>query len=400
MAEGETRIANFSTAEDCRTTLRCLEVLGVRVTRFQNVVTITGVGKTGFRKPDQPLDCGNSGTTARLLAGLLAGQAFDSVLTGDESLSARPMGRIIEPLDQMGAAIHSSDGKLPIHFYGSQRLVGIEYEQRVASAQVKSCLLLAGLLADGRTTVADRTPTRDHTERMLRWLGAEVAETETAADRTLSVSGGSALTARDIDVPADTSSAVFFFVAGACLKGSDVTMPGVGLNPTRSAIIDIVRELGGNIEVADERENSNEPRGTVRVSGGLIAASANNLVRDGIIPKIIDEVPALAVFGTQIEGGIEIRDAAELRHKETDRISAIVENLRRMNATVEEFPDGFRIERSDLKGAVVDSFGDHRIAMAFAVAGLLADGETEIENAQCVDISFPGFFDTLAEAVR
>ncbi|MFN0277915.1 MAG: 3-phosphoshikimate 1-carboxyvinyltransferase [Pyrinomonadaceae bacterium] len=385
IAVGETRIENFSTAEDCRTTLKCLEQLGVSITKCGNDVIVKGVGKNGLRKPEQPLDCGNSGTTARLLAGILAGQPFDSVLTGDESLSRRPMNRIIEPLTEMGAKIESRDGCLPLHIFGGQNLRGVEHELPIASAQVKSCLLLAGLFAEGKTSVVERTPTRDHTERMLEWFGA----------------GDASLTARDINIPSDVSSAAFFIVASACLSGSDILLPNVGLNSTRTTILNVLQSVGVDVQISMTAEICNERRGSIRVRGRLEQdLIKKRLILDGdIISKIIDEIPILAVLGTQLNFGIEIRDASELRVKETDRISAIAENLRRMNAVVEEFPDGFKVERSDLKGASIDSFGDHRIAMAFAVAGLLAEGETEIQSAECVNISFPGFFETLSSVV-
>lgn len=399
MAEGQTLISNFSEAADCQSTLSCLQALGVRISRSENIVTITGVGKRGFQKPDGPLDCGNSGTTARLLTGVLAGQSFDSVITGDASLSARPMGRIIKPLRKMGAQVEADGGRLPIRISGDKSLASIEYRPDIASAQVKSCVLLAGLLADSRTALIEDTATRDHTERMLEWLGVEVETATNYGSQRISVSGDSVLVARDINIPGDISSAAYFLAAGVCLPDSDVTIPNVGLNATRSAILEFLRMIGGSIDVLDQMDISNEPRGTLRVLGG-VKPSGETVVRGPAVPQVIDEIPILAVIGTQLTAGLEVRDAAELRHKETDRIAAVVENLRRMNGIVDEFPDGFRVERSDLKGASLDPFGDHRIAMAFAIAGLLAEAETEIADPGCVDISFPGFFDTLADVVR
>jgi 3-phosphoshikimate 1-carboxyvinyltransferase len=389
IAEGESRIDNFSTAADCRTTLNCLEALGIAISRLGTTITISGAGKAGLRPPKIPLDCGNSGTTARLLAGVLAVQPFDSVLIGDSSLRSRPMDRIIEPLRQMGARIESDNGRLPLRILGGQELHGIQYKPPVASAQVKSCLLLAGLFAKGQTTVLEPIATRDHTERLLQWMGANIAAG--------AISGELPLTARDIDIPGDVSSAAFFVAAAACLPGSVLKVSDVGLNPSRTAFIDLLASAGADIEVSDRLEACSEPRGSLTVRGG---ANRSQVIQSHEIPKLIDEIPMLAVVGTQLAGGIAVRDAGELRHKETDRIAAMVENLRRMNATVDEFPDGFRVERSQLKGAAVDPFGDHRVAMAFAVAGLLADGATEIRHSECVDISFPGFFDTLAEVVR
>ena len=402
IADGDTRIENFSTGEDCRTTVRSLEQLGVSFTQTRNDVLVKGVGKNGLRKPEKPLDCGNSGTTARLLAGILAGQQFDSVLTGDRSLSRRPMNRIIEPLTAMGAKIQSENGYLPLRISGGRQLFGIGHEMPVASAQVKSCLLLAGLFAQGKTTVVENTPTRDHTEQMLKWFEADVEFAEASAIKRISINGGSLLSARDVDIPSDISSAGFLIIAAACLEGSDILVPHVGLNPTRAAVINIIRNLGADVQELAVDEICNELNGLIHVRGGIerkSGAGPNRLSGD-IIPQIIDEIPILAILGTQIDGGIEIRDAGELRLKESDRISAVVENLRLMNAVVEEFSDGFKVEPSQLKGAKIDPYGDHRVAMAFAIAGLLAEGETEILNAECVDISFPGFFDTLSLAVE
>lgn len=399
MASGVTRIENFSLSVDCASTLECLRALGIAIERRGSTVTVTGKGKTGFRPPAAALDCGNSGTTMRLLSGLVAGQRFESVLTGDESLRNRPMGRIIRPLESMGAAIDSEGGKAPLNVHGCNPLKAASVIPEAASAQIKSAILIAGLNSNGVTSVIEATPTRDHTERMLRWLGADVAEEEIEDGLKLSVSGNFRLTARDIVVPADISAAAFFMVAAACLPGSNVVMKGVGINGSRRAIIDILRALGADIEITDRREISNEPVGNLTVFGSLNRANSGpNLISGKTIAGIIDEIPALAVFGTQLDGGIEVRDAAELRLKESDRISTLVENLRLMGAAVEEFDDGFAVHRSRLKGARVNPRGDHRIAMAFAVAGLFADGVTEIEDAACCDVSFPNFFDTLDSA--
>lgn len=359
-------------------------------------MTITGVGKAGFLKPDAPLDCGNSGTTMRLLSGILAGQDFESVLVGDESLSRRPMKRVIEPLTQMGAFIESTDGHAPLTIRGKNPLKAVEYHLPVASAQIKSCVLLAGLNSDGETSVIEPVPTRDHTERMLRGFGVEVDQID---DGRIAVSGSSKLVATDLRVPGDVSSAAFFLVAAACLSGSRVEMPNVGLNPTRTAVIEVLRRFGANIEVTNATESGGEPIGSLIVSGSeLKNAGADSVVRGEKIANLIDEVPILAVFGTQVEGGIEIRDAGELRVKESDRIAAVAENLKRMGADVEEFDDGLRVGKSELKASTLDSFGDHRIAMAFAVAALFAEGETEIIGAECAAVSFPGFYEALESA--
>lgn len=397
MAAGETRIENFASSADCASTLECLRQLGVDVRREDPAVYINGVGNGGFQHPATDLDCGNSGTTMRLLAGILAGQRFESVLTGDDSLRMRPMGRIIEPLSLMGASIDSENGRAPLRIMGRGPLRGIEYELPVASAQIKSCLLLAGLNADGGTSVIEPVATRDHTERMLRWFGVDVA----CVEGRISIGGASGLrTAGTLVVPGDISAASFFIVAAACLRGSRVRIENVGLNPTRTAILDVLKSTcGASISLSKATEHNNEPVGAVGVEGGLNPQEGIE-VRGSVIANIIDEIPVLAVIGTQLETGLEIRDAAELRVKESDRIAAVVENLRRMGAAVEEFEDGFRVRKSRLTGARIDSFGDHRIAMAFAVAGLIADaGETEISGAECVAVSFPGFFEVLESVV-
>ena len=401
MAMGETRIENFATSADCSSTVSCLQTLGVEITRDGNTVVVSGVGKTGFAPPSEPLDCGNSGTTMRLLSGIMAGQNFSSILIGDESLQKRPMKRVIAPLTQMGAEIASDDGRAPLHISSKQPLTAIEYQPPVASAQIKSCVMLAGLNADGETSVIEPVQTRDHTERMLRWFGVDVNIDQSGEAARITVAGDARLTSHDLFVPSDISSAAFFMVAASCLVGSDITLPNVGFNASRAAVFEVLRDLGADVQLADQREINNEPVATLRIRGGISSGgrTSPNLVNGATVANLIDEIPILAVFGTQIDGGLEIRDAAELRVKESDRISAIVENLRRMGAVVDEFPDGFKVERSKLQGAVIDSFGDHRIAMAFAVAGLLATGETEIIGAECADISFPGFFETLESVV-
>jgi len=395
MANGETRIDNFATSADCASTLGCIDGLGVNIRRDGNTVFVSGVGKTGFSAPTSPLDCGNSGTTMRLLSGILAGQSFESVLIGDESLQSRPMKRVIEPLGMMGSVIYSDEGKAPLTINGKHPLTAIEYQPPVASAQIKSCVMLAGLNSNGVTTVIESVQTRDHTERMLKWFGVDLNIAKDEAGTKISVSGDAKLTARDLVVPSDISSAAFFMVAAACLPGSDITMPNVGLNPSRRAVLDVMQRFGANIELLDPTEDCNDPVAAMRVRGGFAASSASHVLQGEIIANLIDEVPILAILGTQLDGGIEIRDAAELRVKESDRISAVVENLKRMGAGVTEFPDGLKVERSKLTGARIDSFGDHRIAMAFGIAGLFADGETEIDGAECANVSFPGFFETL-----
>ncbi|MBX3296041.1 MAG: 3-phosphoshikimate 1-carboxyvinyltransferase [Acidobacteria bacterium] len=395
IAAGTTRISNFSASKDCGSTLECLTTLGVGIASSGSEVIITG-RPDGFQSPAAELDCGNSGTTIRLMAGLLAGLGVEATLTGDESLRSRPMGRIIGPLEKMGALIESSEGKAPVHLVGGRKLVGIEYELPVASAQVKSCVLLAGLNAAGSTSVIERTPTRDHTERMLRGFGVEVDVSAFGSGRKISVHGGSRLKATDLTVPGDVSSAAFFLVAAAILPDSDVTIRDVGLNPTRSAILDVLRAYGVGIEIANERISGGEPIGDVRVRSLVLPKRPTGYsIRGEMVANLIDEVPALAILGACSEGGLEICDAGELRVKESDRIASIVTNLRAMGAEIEEFENGFRVEMSELKGGRFDSFGDHRIAMAFAVAGIAAKGETVIENAECAGVSFPAFYEVL-----
>jgi len=401
IAAGETRITNYAASADCASTLECLAQLGVEWSRDDAVVTVRGRHKYGLTAPNGELDCGNSGTTMRLISGILAGQPFESTLTGDDSLRGRPMRRVIDPLTQMGAKIDSNDGKPPLTITGQHPLSAIEYNTPVASAQIKSCVLLAGLYSDGTTAVIESVQTRDHTERMLDWFGVDV---ETIADREgsrITIDGSSVLRARDLVVPGDISAAAFFMVAAAGLAGSDITMRNVGMNPTRSAIFNVLRALGANIEVSTVSHLGNEPVADIRVKGGLGADDpAVKTVKGHMIANLIDEIPILAVLGTQITGGVQIRDAAELRVKETDRIAAVCRNLELMGAEVEEYDDGFRVGPARLRGATVESYGDHRIAMAFAVAGIFADGETEIVGADCAAVSFPGFFETLEAVVR
>lgn len=396
LATGVTRISNFASSADCASTLSCLQGLGVGIEHDGANVTVSGKGKHGLSAPKAPLDCGNSGTTMRLMAGILAGQHFDSALTGDESLSGRPMKRVIAPIESMGATIDSMEGHAPLTIHGMNPLKAIEYRTPVASAQVKSCVLLAGLNADGRTSVIESVPTRDHTERMLRWFGAEVCEDKVEGGNRITVSGDAELVARDFTVPSDISSAAFFLVAAACLAESEIELPNVGINSTRNAVIGVLKECGADIAVQREGEICNEPTADLLVRGGLRSDISGPMILEGeIIGNLIDEVPILAVFGTRIEGGLEIRDAGELRVKESDRIASVVTNLRKMGAEVEELEDGLRVGKSELKGAHLDSFGDHRIAMAFSVAGLLAEGVTEIEGAECAAVSFPEFFEVM-----
>lgn len=413
LAEGRSRVTNFSTSADCTTTLDCLRQLGVSIDVEETTVSIEGRGARGLRAPAAMLDCGNSGSTMRLLAGVLAGQAFVSELTGDDSLRSRPMRRIIEPLEQMGARIASTNGRAPLRIEGRQPLSPIAHEMTVASAQVKSCILLAALNAQGRTEVVEEAcVTRDHTERMLRWLGvalesrgAEHAETTRSV---LSLDGPARLHARDISIPGDISSAAFFIAAAALLPGSTLQLEAVGLNPTRAEILKTLPALGLSVSATNEREECNEAVGDIRVSAdeghdapSSSSAEGRNILRGAGVARLIDELPVLAVVGSQLPGGLEIREAAELRVKESDRIRATVENLRAMGASVEEFDDGLRVAgRTRLRGALIRTHGDHRIAMAFAIAALLAEGESELDDAACARISLPEFFELLEAVVE
>ncbi|CAN5338065.1 3-phosphoshikimate 1-carboxyvinyltransferase [soil metagenome] len=412
LAVGRTRIENYATSAECASTLQCLKQLSVSVEQAGASVSIAGAGVALPRMALSALDCGNSGTTMRLLAGALAGQSFNSILTGDESLRSRPMSRIIEPLTRMGADIESEQGRAPLRIAGRRPLSAISYQLPVASAQVKSCVLLAGLNAEGRTEVIEQeSATRDHTEQLLLWFGVEVeVESEMSlsengghARHIVSLAGGQQLIARDVAVPGDISSAAFFLAAAALLPDSDLTIREVGLNPTRTHILDTLNVFGARASVEDRREESNEPIGDLRVChnpNGLALVATSELdhavLRGAPVAGLIDELPILAVVGSQIEGGLEIRDAAELRVKETDRISATVANLRAMGCEVEEYEDGMFVKgRTPLRGARLDARGDHRIAMAFTIAALIADGASEIDGAECVRISFPEFFPAL-----
>ena len=409
IANGTSRIENYSTSADCAATLSCLHKLGVHIEKKDAEVIVRGVGLGGLTAPADELDCANSGTTMRLLSGILAGQSFVSTLTGDDSLRSRPMQRIIEPLQMMGAEISSNDGHAPLIIHGRKVLQPIDYELLVASAQVKSCILLAGLNAQGKTAVVENEATRDHTERMLQCFGANIQtgkpDREPADARFASVDGPARLNARNVVVPGDISSAVYFIAAAALLPGSSLEVLDIGLNPTRIAFVGILQELGCVVRIEGLREESNEPVGSIRVQGNdssIFRGADERLTVNGLaIPKLIDELPLLAVFGSQLPGGIEIRDAKELRVKESDRISATVENLRAMGAEVDEFEDGLRVNgQVKLGGAKIDPRGDHRIAMSFTVAALLAEGETEIADAECVSVSFPEFFELLGSVIQ
>ena len=398
LADASTEISNFSTAADCASTVACLRDLNVSIERKHDKVIFAGSQK--LVAPRRPLDCGNSGSTLRILAGVLAGHDFTAELIGDESLSARPMRRIIEPLEMMGAKIEATDGKAPLKVHGSSRLNPITYKLPVASAQVKSAVLFAALNAAGRTTVIESSPSRDHTERLFNGFGVPVT---TSADLSVTLDGPARFHGGAITIPGDVSSAAYFVAAAMLLGDSKLTIEGAGLNPTRAAFLSVLTSWGGDISIRDLETERNEPFGTINVRGGLTgtASESDRTLSRSMIPSLIDELPLLAVVGSQIEGGIQIRDAAELRHKESDRLATTAANLRAMGAEVEEFADGLAVSGpAQLHGASIDAHGDHRIAMAFSVAALIAKGETEIAGAECVAISFPEFFTLLESLVQ
>jgi 3-phosphoshikimate 1-carboxyvinyltransferase len=394
IAEGVTQINFFARSADCSSTVSCLAGLGVAFERKDDTVSVQGLGLTGLKPPALDLDAGNSGSTMRMLAGILAAQPFRSRLIGDASLSRRPMRRIIEPLTRMGAHITAEDGGRPPLVIEGCALVAIHYELPVASAQVKSAVLFAGLYTGGDTSVLEPAVTRDHTEIALEQFGAQVER----QGRTITVAGGATLTGRKLYVPGDFSSAAFFIAAALALPESNLVIQNVGLNPTRTALLDLLVPMGGRVKVLNLDLVNGELIGDLHVEsseleGGEIAIES--------VPGLIDELPVLAVLGTRMEQGLAFHGAAELRVKESDRLSAVAGNLRRMGAEVEEWPDGLRIPgHQKLHGAEIESHGDHRIAMAFAVAGLMAEGTTTIQGSDCVDISFPGFFELLAEHVE
>lgn len=396
LGDGPSRLLNYSSARDCQSTLDCLEALGVPAKRSPAAIEITGVGVHGLQAPTRVLDAGNSGTTIRLLSGILAGQPFTTEITGDESIQHRPMKRIIEPLTLLGARIAARDGSYaPLHIHGGN-LSGIEYTPPIASAQVKSCTLLAGLFADGVTSVIETTPTRNHTEVMLRECGVALQREQTSTGERLSIVGGQALKALgEYTVAGDLSSAAFFLVAALIVPDAELHLRHIGINPSRTALLDVLRQMGGQLDITNPRLVHGEPVADLSARSSKLQGDLT--LSGAVIANLIDELPILAVAATQLEGTLTVRDARELRVKESDRIRAIVDNLRRMNAQIEEFEDGFQIKgRQTLRGAAVDSYGDHRIAMAFAVAALGAEGATQIANAEAASVSLPEFYRLLA----
>src|SRR5215472_3173357 len=397
LAEGTSELRNFSAAADCHSTLACMIALGAEVKTVKDTVRVTGRGAHGLRSSWRALDAGNSGTTMRLLTGILAGQSFSSKLTGDDSLQKRPMKRVIVPLCEMGADIRGrEDNFAPLEIHGA-KLRAIDYQMPIASAQVKSAVLLAGLFAEGLTGVTEPARTRDHTELALEEFGASVEKSgQTVRVHGLGAGDGRGkLLAKSLDVPGDLSSAVFFLAAASLFPDSNLLIHNVGLNPTRTVILDVFAEMGASIQMLGLKSSQGEIIGDLAVKG---ASLKGGVIAGGRIPLVIDELPMLAALGPYTENGIEIRDAAELRVKESDRIAALAENLRRMDAKVEERPDGLKVAgrvAGKLRGAEIDPHGDHRIAMAFAVAGLAAQGNTVIRDADCANVSFPTFFSEL-----
>jgi 3-phosphoshikimate 1-carboxyvinyltransferase len=392
LAMGSSRITGYLDSGDPHATIGCLRSLGVRMDHVSpGELVVHGTGLHSWREPDDVLDCVRSGTTMRLLAGLLAGQGFYSVLTGSAQLRRRPMERITLPLRKMGAEIRGrQSGRFPPLTISDRELSGIEYAMPVASAQVKSCVLLAGLYAKGSTTVTEPAPSRDHTERMLRARGVPVL----SRGLTHTLHGPAPeLVALDASVPGDFSSAAYLVVGALLLPRSEVLVRGVGVNSTRAGLLDVLGQMGATIEILNQRDQGGEPVGDILVRGQELHGAE---VSGSIVPRMIDEFPILAVAATQAHGTTQVRDAAELRVKETDRISALVESLRALGARVEGRPDGFDIEGpTPLRGAQVDSYGDHRLAMALAIAGLVAEGRTLIVGAECIADSFPGFEESL-----
>ena len=391
IADGDSRIHNYSTGADCHSTLGCVRTLGIEVEEAGTEVVIRGRGLDGLRAPASNLDAGNSGSTIRMLSGILAAQPFLTRIFGDESLSRRPMQRIMRPLAEMGAEIHAREDKFPpLEIHGA-RLRPIDYTLPVPSAQVKTCVLFAGLFAEGRTSVSEPVASRDHTEIALREFGADL----TVAQRTISLAGRPHLTGRELMVPSDLSSAAFFIVAALLVPGSQLTIRGVGLNPTRSALLDFLTGMGARILIPTLESSNGELVGDIVVQHSELKGGT---VEGALSAALIDEIPVLAVLGAATEEGLTVRDAGELRVKETDRIRTVVENLRRLGVQAEERPDGMVIPgRQKFRAAEFDSFGDHRIAMAFAVAALRADGPSVIENADAASVSFPEFWSKLAD---
>lgn len=398
IAEGNARVTNFLTGADCLSTIACMQALGVQIERSGDEVQVYGRGLRGLRPPAAMLDCGNSGTTIRLLSGLLAGQSFTATLTGDDSLRRRPMLRVVEPLRRLGAQIDGEEGgkRAPITIQG-QPLRGGTIELTVASAQVKSALLLAGLLADAPLVLTGKIVSRDHTERMLAAMGIDLRVTD---DRITLYPPAHPVFPYPLSlrVPGDPSSATFWWVAAAIHPDAEITTTGVALNPTRTGALDVLRAMGASVEVRNQRMEGQEPVGDVTVRSGPLTATT---IGGDLIPRLIDELPVLAVAAAHAQGRTVIRDAAELRAKESDRIATVSTELRKLAVQVTPTEDGLIVEGGgELHGAAVESYGDHRLAMMLAVASLVAEGQTMIADADCVTVSYPTFWEHLAQVAQ
>ena len=397
IADGITEVRNFLQGADCLATIRCFRSLGIEIEETDSTVTVHGKGLHGLSAPDGILDVGNSGTTTRLLSGILAGQPFESRLSGDESLNSRPMKRIMDPLTQMAARISSipGNGCAPLHIAPSS-LHGIHYDSPVASAQVKSCILLAGLYADGETSVTEPSLSRNHTELMLREFGADIRTTHAldSTRATASIRPCSGLYGQKITVPGDISSAAYFIAAGLIVPDSEILIENVGINPTRAGILKVCEDMGGNITLLNERTEGGEKIADILVK----TSSLHGITIEGdIIPALIDEIPVIAVMAAVAEGTTVIKDASELKVKETDRIETVTDNLKAMGCNVTPTADGMIITGGKLKGASIHTLLDHRIAMAFSIAALVAEGNTKILDSKCVDVSYPTFYDTFEQ---
>lgn len=395
ISEGTTELTGFLDGADCRSTIGCFRAMGIEISQDADHVIIHGKGLHGLKAPSQMLDVGNSGTTTRLISGILAGQPFVSSLNGDESIQKRPMGRIITPLTQMGAHIRSikDNGCAPLEIGGSP-LKAIHYDSPVASAQVKSCVLLAGLYADGVTSVTEPVVSRNHTELMLSGFGADIK----SEGLTASIVGNPKLIGQKIEVPGDISSAAYFIVAGLICENADLLIKNVNTNPTRAGIIKVAQDMGGNIELLNERIVSGEPVADIHVTSSNLHGCE---VSGDIIPTLIDELPVIAVMASCASGTTTIKDAAELKVKESDRIATVTENLKNMGCDITPTDDGMIINGGNLlKGTTVKTYLDHRIAMSFAIAGLVAQGETTFDNEECCCISYPNFFRSLNSIIN
>lgn len=395
VAHGETTITNFLAGEDCLSTISCFRKLGVRIEEENNVIRIYGEGFEGLSEPSEVLDVGNSGTTIRLLIGILAGRPFFSTLIGDQSIGKRPMTRVTEPLKQMGAVIdgRKNGAYAPIAIRGGN-LNPIQYQLPVASAQVKSALILAGLQAEGVSTILEPAESRDHTERMIQHFGGEIHKDH----HLITINGGQKLTAATVNVPGDISSAAFFLAAGAMIPDSQIVLKNVGLNPTRTGIIDVLGNMGANLEIIQNKDGSFEPFGDLIIKSSELKGT---VIEGSLIPRLIDEIPIIALMATQAEGTTVIKDAEELKVKETNRIDTVVNELKKLGASIEATADGMIIHgKSALSGGTVSSHGDHRIGMMLAIAALLSDGDVTLENPESISVSYPNFFAHLNNLIQ